>query len=381
MALGTLSAIMTNYNHAHFITRALTAILEQSHRPDELIVVDDGSTDNSVEIIESFVQRDPIVRLIRHERNRGLMQAIATGFEASRGDYLFFPAADDYVLPGHFEKSLRMLAEHPEAGLSFANFAVLDGATGRITQPRYADADAPAGYYSPWEMAARCSDVAPLTGHTALIRRTAFIEAGGCLPELQYACDWFNCWVVAFRHGACFDPETLTVTRYMPASYYHRCTRDRDRKREVLGSILRLLLSPAYADVLPFFQTGEKIHVHGTDLAHAARHDQLDENPDVIALVATLREDQLAGLLADEDTRVRQLGTRAAACRLMKQNGSLEAAIVALYGRQLELQVQVRTLQNQLSEVRNWTPLRLHRRVVPAVRRFAEQVVRATRGN
>src|SRR5262249_1546333 len=126
MPLGTLSVIMPNYNHARLIPRALTAVLEQSHRPTEVIVLDDGSTDNSMEVIESFAQRDALVRLIRHERNQGIMAAIARGFEVSRGDYVFFPAADDYILPGHFEKSLRMLAEHPEAGLSFTNFAALD---------------------------------------------------------------------------------------------------------------------------------------------------------------------------------------------------------------------------------------------------------------
>ena len=88
------------------------------------------------------------------------------------------------------------------------------------------------------------------------------------------------------------------------------------------------------------------------------------------------REDQLAGLLGDENPQVRQLGERAAAYRVMKRNGSLEAAIAALYGKQLQLQAQVQTLQNQLSEVRNWTPLKLHRRVVPPVRKFAQDLIR-----
>ena len=128
----SLSVIMPNFNDGRLISRALTAVLEQSRRPTEVIVVDDGSTDGSVATIEAFVQRDPIVKLIRHERNLGLMAAIQRGFEESRGDYVYFPAADDYILPGFFEKSLRMLAGHPQAGLSYSNFASLDGVTGEI---------------------------------------------------------------------------------------------------------------------------------------------------------------------------------------------------------------------------------------------------------
>jgi hypothetical protein len=371
MPLGTLSVIMPNYNHARFITTALSAIVEQSHRPLEVIVVDDGSTDNSVEVIESFVERDPIVRLLCHEQNQGVMAAIIHGFEASRGDYVFFPAADDYILPGHFEKSLRLLAEHPEAGLSFTNFAALDATTGNITRPP-TGVDAPAGYYTPRQMAERPPEAARLTGHTALIRRTAFVEAGGYLTELQYASDWFNCWVVAFRHGACFNPEALTVARHLPTSYYHQCTGDRARKLPLQGNILRTLISPAYRDVLPLFQTGRSMHVHGSDLVRAACLAGLDENPDVVALVATLLEEQLVSLVDDDDLPVRRLAMRAIACGLMCRNGGLEAAFAALFKRDHEMQLQLRELQERIAEVRNWVALRLHRRVVSGVRNLTQ---------
>jgi glycosyltransferase involved in cell wall biosynthesis len=72
MGHNTLSVIMVNYNHGKFIGEALDAILSQSYRPMEIIVIDDASTDNSLEIIQQFVRRDLIIRLIRREKNMGV---------------------------------------------------------------------------------------------------------------------------------------------------------------------------------------------------------------------------------------------------------------------------------------------------------------------
>ena len=217
MPLGTLSVIMPNYNHANFISRALTAILEQSHRPTEVLVIDDGSTDNSVEVIESFVRQDPIVKLMRNERNLGILATVARGVEADmRGDYVYFPAADDFILPGFFEKSLRMLAANPDAGLSFAFGSQFDGATGKVAAP----GDRPqfrAVLSAAREVATRYRGCIP--GHTAIIKHKKFVEAGSYRAELKGACDMFVNHVLAYRYGACFLPECLSLWRDMPTSY------------------------------------------------------------------------------------------------------------------------------------------------------------------
>jgi hypothetical protein len=75
----TLSVVISNYNHARYLPVALQAVLSQSCRPMEVIVIDDCSTDNSVEVIEEFVRRDPIIRLYRNEQNQGVI------FSTNRG--------------------------------------------------------------------------------------------------------------------------------------------------------------------------------------------------------------------------------------------------------------------------------------------------------
>ena len=113
----TLSVLFPNYNHARFLPESLGAFLAQSYRPVEIIIIDDASTDNSVEVIETFARREPRLRLIRNERNMGVVPNMNRLVEMASGDYVYLSAADDKVLPGFFEKSMALLSQYPQAGL------------------------------------------------------------------------------------------------------------------------------------------------------------------------------------------------------------------------------------------------------------------------
>src|SRR5438128_5853882 len=93
MAFPTLSVVIPNYNHSAFLPRALTALGEQSKQLLEAIIIDDGSTDNSVEIIERFATKYPAIKLHRNVKNQGSLVSVATGISLAKGDYLYFGAA------------------------------------------------------------------------------------------------------------------------------------------------------------------------------------------------------------------------------------------------------------------------------------------------
>ena len=380
MKPGTLSVIIPNYNHAALIPQALTAVLEQSCRPSEVIVIDDGSNDNSVEVIESFARRDPIVRLVCNERNLGIMKSVARGVEVSAGEFLFFHAADDYVLPGFFEKSLSLLEKHPAAGLSFAFHSTVDGLTGEVSANAN-DLSQEACYFSPQQLAAKLRNGIP--GHTALIRRTAFTEAGGYLSELRWHCDWFNSLVVAFRHGVCFIPECLSLIRVMPTSYSAEGARDAAVQLEVLANLLRHLISPTYRDVLALFQCSRIMQGIGINLAHAALQAGLQHEPDVTALIATLRSEHLVALEHSADPEIHQFGVRAIARAMQGAKGGLEESLTALYCMNHETSMRVEDLESQLRElqsfaaaVRRSAPFEFRRRVAATVRRLTSLVTR-----
>lgn len=95
------SIIMPCYNRATKVTRAIESCFNQTYQDFEIIVVDDGSTDNSIEVVRSFT--DKRVKLIAHDKNRGVSPARNTGFENSTGIWAVFLDSDDELLPHALE--------------------------------------------------------------------------------------------------------------------------------------------------------------------------------------------------------------------------------------------------------------------------------------
>ena len=100
----TLLVVLPNYNHAKFIGRALAALLAQARAADEIIVIDDGSTDDSMRVIERFAAKAPSINVLVNPSNRGVIPTLQRGLQAARGKYLYFAAADDFVLPGFLNR-------------------------------------------------------------------------------------------------------------------------------------------------------------------------------------------------------------------------------------------------------------------------------------
>ena len=126
----TVSVVIPAYNAANFVGAAIDSVLAQTHADLAVLVVDDGSTDATADVIERHA-RDPRVTLVRHERNRGLSAARNTGMRAARGGYLAFLDADDCWLPNHLEVAVGALVRHPELDAVFLESEVVDKQTSR----------------------------------------------------------------------------------------------------------------------------------------------------------------------------------------------------------------------------------------------------------
>ena len=156
MKLPTLSVVMANYNHAHYLPDTLQAIVDQSYQPMEMIIIDDASTDNSVEIIEGFARKYPMIKLFRHEKNRGPYESEVHAMQYAKGDFLITAAADDLVFPGLFERSAKLLNQYPHAGICTSVTLKIDEhnrVLGAIPMPPYVS-DFPC-YLSP-EIVLKC---------------------------------------------------------------------------------------------------------------------------------------------------------------------------------------------------------------------------------
>ena len=273
----TLSVVMPNFNHGRFIDQSLRAILEQSFRALEVVVVDDGSGDDSVEIVSRLCRQHPALRLLRNSRNRGVCYSIKRGLQACSGEYVYCTSADDLVLPGFFEKSMRLLARHPQAGLCFAHCSTLDGVTGEVEENRFDWGDSPR-YFSPQALA-KILDGDIIPGHAAILRRAALVGAGGVIPELQWHWDWFANLVVAFREGACFIPATVALLRNSTESFGESGRRSA-QQRQVIDRLLYLLASPAYADVRSYFEESGALKHFAPEVLRVAirNHDHWEPN-------------------------------------------------------------------------------------------------------
>lgn len=234
-----LSVVLPNYNHARLVPQALEALLAQDPAADEILVVDDGSTDDSLAVLDWLAQRHPSLRVIAHAENRGAIPALATGLAAARGRYVYFAAADDRVLPGFFATAVELLDRYPDCGVFCGEAVLVDGDTGETfarrppVRPVYTaaamDADKTRDLL-------RHLDNWILTG-SAVFRRGAVLAAGGFDAALGSFADGYLARKVALTHGFCFAPQAVAAWYVYPGSYSRETARDLARAQEALDKV------------------------------------------------------------------------------------------------------------------------------------------------
>jgi len=125
-SLPTVTVIIPTYNRGHVIRRALHSVLHQTYQSLEVIVVDDGSTDNTEEIVASF--NDPRILYIRHETKRGAAAARNTGIKAASADFIAFQDSDDEWLPEKLEAQMKVFEDTPpEVGIVYTDMWKIKG--------------------------------------------------------------------------------------------------------------------------------------------------------------------------------------------------------------------------------------------------------------
>ena len=119
-----VSVVVTSYNYARLIRETLDAIVAQTFRDFEVLVVDNGSTDGSPDIVREYAARDSRFRLLQHEGcvNKGLPASVKLGVESARGEFVAFCEADDVWMPEHLERCMDLVAKSEGE----ANFLITD---------------------------------------------------------------------------------------------------------------------------------------------------------------------------------------------------------------------------------------------------------------
>lgn len=275
-SLPSLSIIVPNYNHAQYIGHALQGILGQSRPPDELIVIDDASSDNSIAVIEEIVARDPRIRLVRNERNLGVIATVNKGLHLAKSDYVCFSAADDVLYVEFAERSMDLLASYPSAGLCSTTTNIIDEAGIEIGQIPPVPVSLAPSFFTPSEALRTMQGRGVwFMGNTCIFRRDAFQRIGGFDPDMRSYCDGFAAMVLAGTHGACYIPEPLAAWRRVTTSYSAAHSNQVEAALEMLSRATHLMRTK-YRDIFPldFVEWWEEEQLCAAALAAFRRRDQ-----------------------------------------------------------------------------------------------------------
>ena len=173
-----VSVVIPCYGQAHLLPEAIEGVLAQTYPEVELIVVDDGSPDDTADVAGRY----PGVRLVRQE-NRGLAGARNAGLQVARGEYVLFLDADDRLMPCAVEAHLSCFDKHPEAGFVVGDIDQIDPKGAYVYSPRW-----PILQRDFYEALLRVNHVANTIA--VLFRRSVFREIGdfdpSCTPAEDY---------------------------------------------------------------------------------------------------------------------------------------------------------------------------------------------------
>lgn len=231
-----LTAIVPNYNHGRMLRRAIEALATQVPCPDEILVIDDASIDDSLAVLAALKQRYPSLRVIRHKRNLGAIAALNRGISEGRGRYIYFGAGDDQVLPGLFALGLGLLEAHPGAAFACAECRIVDQ-TGADRGIRPLARPTARAAYVPAAKVPRLLRRIDYWAHTstAVLRREAVEAAGGLDPALGSFADGFLLRRLALRHGFCFAPQLVAQWTLRPGGL----SRSQVVNPEIMNRILK----------------------------------------------------------------------------------------------------------------------------------------------
>src|SRR5215472_7077342 len=219
---GSVAVVITTYNHAAFLDDAIRSVVHQSIPADEIIVVDDGSTDHPDSVVSGYTH----VRLIR-QRNQGLSAARNTGLKAAVGDKIIFLDADDRLCQGAIEAGLECFVRHSEAGFVYGGFHLID-AGGVVTGDPV------------------CRDIGPdphiafLRGNqvgmhgTVMYDRRRLLDAGGFDVTLR-RCEDYDIYLRMSRN------HPVANHRHIVAEYRRHGTNMSSNSLEMLRSVQRVL--------------------------------------------------------------------------------------------------------------------------------------------
>jgi len=205
----TISVVIPAYNAEKYVGRAVESILAQTHSPDEIIIVDDGSTDGTAQVVRLFEDKVTFIQ----QQNAGASVARNSGIEAARGEWIAFLDADDEWLPQKLQRQIEHLRKRPDLVWTHSNYFVRPypdgGRAVAFTPAKYAETLRNGDYFDDY------LDVHPevcIRTSTVIVKRAVLKETGLFRIGQFWAQDTDMFLRIAYANPAIgFLPEPLAV--------------------------------------------------------------------------------------------------------------------------------------------------------------------------
>jgi len=215
-----VTVYITNYNYSDYIEQAIRSVLNQTLKDFELIIIDDGSTDGSKAIIETYAQ-NPKVSII-YQKNKGLNITNNVALKAAKGKYIVRLDADDYFEENALKEMSDVLEEKPEIGLVFPNYYIVDASNNIVSEIKRHDFDNEVTILDQ-----------PAHGACTMIRVASMKKVGGY--DESYTCqDGYELWV---KFISKFKVTNINKTLFSYRRHNNNLTNNEDR---ILGTRSRI---------------------------------------------------------------------------------------------------------------------------------------------
>lgn len=243
-----VSVFIPVYNSEEYIKDALNSIVTQSYTNLEIIIVDDCSTDQSVEIINSF--QDSRIRLLRNEENKGIPYNRNLGLKESKGKYMAIMDADDIALPNRIEEQVAFMENHLDIDAIGTYYEMFGGKVSRTFKPNY---------ISPEEIKIQLLFFSQIGNPTAMVRLSTIKEHHITYNPNYFVAQDYDMWVQISKVGKLHIlPEVLLKYRTGHSNITKKSQEEKALKRKkIIDSIHRDIL-----EYYNFALTDEELKVY-----------------------------------------------------------------------------------------------------------------------
>lgn len=226
---GTVTVIMPNLNHGRYARGALHALAGQSLPPERVLFFDDGSSDDSLDVVRSLQTEIPYLEMLANGERRGVVANCNAGLAMVATEYVYFAAADDRILEDFLATAVRLLDANPGIPLCVQGSVAMapDGALSKRELTSLADL--PEGILAPRQVFDRFQTHSVfMAGNAAVYRTNALRELGG-FPEIGPYSDSVTMFVLALHFGVCTSPVPRAAWRRMEGGYSAAVKRNPER--------------------------------------------------------------------------------------------------------------------------------------------------------